>query len=826
MKNSNGYFYRVARSDYRQLLPRLLVASLLCLGAVTIANAAAGPGGIVQGVFEYPDFKAPPLDPTTGYPGYLNDLADPVGDAYPPYVQTFDFPVVDDPVHTPGIPGVSVYLKNTVSGAVTASVVTDSKGVFVFPSQAAGIYAVCWSSGVPGLLPGCADDIDTFNTFEVIDFVSNRWVTNLGGSNHIDWLPLDDPLNNILAFEGYVTAPNLPNPYVPNLNVACSHNDPFFQQDETAIVQLKNSANVVLATVKANSLGRYLITTSAPVVPSNYKLVASCGTNRKTLSFNLVSQGRYFENLILPNNTPPTITSLAASSSTDQGSIPAGTPLAGVPLGTAINAAVQATDSNGNALSYVWRSTAGAVKATGNTAVWTLPATGKGLHFLYVDVNDKKGGHKSSRITLSTDAGFLAATPTTSVQKPADFYPESDRFLTYRGIDTKISACQYYKAIGAVKDCSPAGALMGGITFKQWLVKFGLKAPPSPYSATPPLNPNEFHAQFRNVADLDLIRNHHGRNTSPDVNGQDHVGYYVCNHFKATGATPDSNLVACVNMEYSVTPGQNDGKPFTKFLTFGPTGQLIASVNLDGRGEKYTPGNCVPCHGGDNYFSHFPASGAGAHDGNIGSYFVPFDLDNFDYDAPYTRVAQEDSVRNLNLGLNIGEMLAPAGKEIVDGWYPGSIGLQQSNFLPKGWDSAQTPTVPVLGVNSTFSGADLYEKVVKPSCRGCHLSMGAPLGLDFHSYDYDGTPGDFVGGNALIPRTQLNDLHTSQVICEKYNDGLPIYNTLEDINSPAKTMPNAIQTFNRYWNDPVQTDLMQNYLTARNGSTVCNVPGQ
>ena len=63
-------------------------------------------------------------------------------------------------------------------------------------------------------------------------------------------------------------------------------------------------------------------------------------------------------------------------------------------------------------------------------------------------------------------------------------------------------------------------------------------------------------------------------------------------------------------------------------------------------------------------------------------------------------------------------------------------------------------------------------------------------------------------------------------MCEKYSDGLPTYNTLEDISSPAKTMPNAVQTFNRYWNDPVQTDLMQNYLIARNGSTVCNVPGQ
>jgi hypothetical protein len=833
MNYSNCFFCRLVQNYICKLLTSLWLANFIWINAMTMAHAAAGPGGIVQGVLNYPDFKAGPL-------GILDDITDPAGNAYPPYVQTFTFPVVDDAVHTPGIPGVTVYLKNTATNALTSSVITDSKGVFVFPSQAAGTYALCWSSGLPGMTPGCSNDPSSISyaTFDVIDNTSNRWVANLGSDRIIDWTPLDDPTKNILAFEGYVTANGLPNPYAPNLNIACSHSDPFFQQDETATVQLLNSANIVLTKVRANSLGRFLITTTAPTVASNFKLVANCGKNKVSIPISSVTQGRFFETLTLPGNISPTITSLVAVSNTAQGSIPSGTPLAGVPLGTVVNAIAQATDTNSDVLAYVWKATAGTVVRTGNTATWTLPSTGKGLHFLYVDVNDNKGGHSSSRIALSTDAGFIAATSPVIVKNPADFYTESDRFLTYRGIDTKKSACQYYKAIGAVKNCSTAGDLIGGITFSQWLTKFGLNAPPSPYSATPPLNPGEFHAQFRNVADLNLIRNHHGRNTGLDVNGKDHVGYYVCNHAKATGATPDTNLVACVNMEYSVTPGQNDGKPFTKFLTFGPTGQLIASVNLDGRGEKYTPGNCVPCHGGDNYFHHFPETGASAHDGNIGSYFVPFDLDNFIYEVPYTKAAQQASVRNLNLGLKIGDMLTSAGRELVDGWYPSGTGSQISTFLPKGWDPKQTPTVPVLGqvdtstgsglVVATFNGADLYQKVVKPSCRGCHLSMGAPLGLDFHSYDYDGiNPGDFISGHALIPRTQLNDLHTYKVICGKYIDGLPNYNILEDLNSPAKTMPNAIQTFNRYWKDPVQTGLMQKYLIERGyNSAPCQVPGK
>jgi hypothetical protein len=213
---------------------------------------------------------------------------------------------------------------------------------------------------------------------------------------------------------------------------------------------------------------------------------------------------------------------------------------------------------------------------------------------------------------------------------------------------------------------------------------------------------------------------------------------------------------------------------------------------------------------------------------------VPFDLDNFEYQAPYTRAVQENAVRSLNLGLKVGQMLTSAAKELITGWYPGNAGNQQSNFLPKGWDPNQTSHVPVLGqpdptmgnTTATFNGADLYLKVVKPSCRGCHLSMGAPLGLDFHSYDYDGVnPGDFIAGNSIIPRTSLNDLHTYYVTCAKYHSGLPTYNVLEDLASPAKTMPNAIQTFNRYWNDPVQTNLMQAYFSERGRSNSCEAPG-
>jgi len=45
------------------------------------------------------------------------------------------------------------------------------------------------------------------------------------------------------------------------------------------------------------------------------------------------------------------------------------------------------------------------------------------------------------------------------------------------------------------------------------------------------------------------------------------------------------------------------GLPFARFLIFGPNGDLLPSVNLDGNGEKFVPGACVACHGGRNYFA-------------------------------------------------------------------------------------------------------------------------------------------------------------------------------------------------------------------------------
>src|SRR5258705_8033645 len=67
----------------------------------------------------------------------------------------------------------------------------------------------------------------------------------------------------------------------------------------------------------------------------------------------------------------------------------------------------------------------------------------------------------------------------------------------------------------------------------------------------------------------------------------------------------------CAPPSLEVSPGVNNNQPFIRFLIFGPSGQLLPSINLDGRREKFVPGTCVVCHGGDHCAGKFPDDGTG-----------------------------------------------------------------------------------------------------------------------------------------------------------------------------------------------------------------------
>ena len=319
---------------------------------------------------------------------------------------------------------------------------------------------------------------------------------------------------------------------------------------------------------------------------------------------------------------------------------------------------------------------------------------------------------------------------------PADNITNPLFALKFKGEDTPVSACQYYKAIGAVGDCGPAGELIApNFNFDEWKKRNGLAVNPDVDGDGTAfgfidqvinlLIYGEVSAVYLNAVDLNLGRAMHGRR------GHDRVAYYVCNYRTIEDARLNRGLLACVTMDYSaVSPAVNNGLPFTKFYIFNTEGNLVPSVKLDfldsqGQGEKFLPGVCVACHGADHgpnarYTSPFPGPNNRTDLADIGAHFVPFDLDNFEYSAkPWlTRKAQEPQFRHLNQFL-FDTNPTPVVEQLIEGWYPGGKGKQQSDFVPPGWDLIRTHRTHLrssLRVSCISRWSNLRAGPATPSC--------------------------------------------------------------------------------------------------------------
>ncbi len=352
---------------------------------------------------------------------------------------------------------------------------------------------------------------------------------------------------------------------------------------------------------------------------------------------------------------------------------------------------------------------------------------------------------------------------------PSDNVAGTDFFLTFKGIDSRLSACRYYLAIGAVKTCTASGAFTGAITFKDWKKKTHM---------APFLKPGakEAVATYINRVDLNLTRNHHAVSYGPKE-----TAAYVCNHLgpdqptqtaanlAIQNAVQGRNLVACVAMDYNVAPGVNGNKPFVRFLIFGPDGNLLPSINLDGRGEKFVPGTCVACHGGDHYAGTFPRASftsPGAGPADIGAHFLPYDTGNFTFSSvpALKQSAQEESIFKLNqIALKAGPNVAI--RELINGWYATSH-VQNHNYLPASW-AAQSTTAK-----------SFYSKVYASGCRSCHVAMNEELNFD-HYANLD-TSSATVGEDGRL-RTDLS-------VCGGSSSWLRTY-----------SMPNSLQTMNLFW---------------------------
>jgi hypothetical protein len=197
------------------------------------------------------------------------------------------------------------------------------------------------------------------------------------------------------------------------------------------------------------------------------------------------------------------------------------------------------------------------------------------------------------------------------------------------------------------------------------------------------------------------------------------------------------NDVATVAMVYRDKAQAGKDKLF--FAVYDGAGNLANAAPLDRHGLNYanefartgapdpalfgTPGvnfnnhipsNCLSCHGGTYQGSQPRVQGA---------FFLPFDLDQFEFkqESGYEREHQQTAFMNMNEMVrrvayrSTNDVDHPVVRQI-DGWYDNFA--HRSEALLTDFDSSYVPD----GWDDTASDITAYQTVVRPSCRGCHIT--------------------------------------------------------------------------------------------------------
>ncbi len=356
------------------------------------------------------------------------------------------------------------------------------------------------------------------------------------------------------------------------------------------------------------------------------------------------------------------------------------------------------------------------------------------------------GGGGGGAGDIFTSAGAGPTPP--AVAGPASFLLFPNPQVQADGIAQTVTAAYagaYYQAI------DPTGARD---TLEHWKTANGLDG----------LTPVD--VTFGDVHDLG-----YGRHLKVWFIDQDHI-YAVVENYQVSAANgygySSFNLDAAVvrdtrwllginAIEYS--PGPAGGASFAKFYTFTPTTharKLLA--DLDGNGDKAMPGICISCHGGRGD-ALMPAEGANPAKFNLVQYapsgtrgdtqarMQPLRVDTFGYSslAGFSRAEQEAQLKQINTWLICTYPRAGAAAGTSDACRkPAAAGEWQgttADFLQAAYGG---PDLPNAVYNDTYlptgwasaGQGSLYQNVVAPYCRTCHIARGtgAQSDLDFDSY--------------------------------------------------------------------------------------------
>ena len=237
------------------------------------------------------------------------------------------------------------------------------------------------------------------------------------------------------------------------------------------------------------------------------------------------------------------------------------------------------------------------------------------------------------------------------------------------------------------------------------------------------------------------------------------AGYtYTSFNLDAAVARDSRHLIGVNAIEFS--PGPAGGTSFAKFFNFNATtGARELAVDLDGRGPKAMPGPCISCHGG-RADALTPPDGTGKPRfnlvqnsvsqarGDVEARLHPFEVDAFDFSAAagFTRAEQEAAFKTINrMVLCSYPLPAPSTlpedscrRPAVAQEWQGSAAAMLKSFY--GGDGLPGATFSDTFVPPTWQAAGqttLYQQVIAPACRTCHLmrGTGAQSDIDFATFE-------------------------------------------------------------------------------------------
>ncbi|TIL41860.1 MAG: carboxypeptidase regulatory-like domain-containing protein [Mesorhizobium sp.] len=270
------------------------------------------------------------------------------------------------------LPGLEVFLHNTVTGADSSPVVTDQFGRYRFPIQSPGRYELSWKS-------------------------QRGWA----GGNHPDPIVIGSgpqfPTPALLVAEkgtgvvyGKITQGDKRTPW---------SYDEMFNLNHTASVTVLNAVRSVTfaGPLKTNAEGYYVAAGIPRSTATTLRVTSQAAISTRVLDPARVSVGNPVQPSDLSlDNMPPELVSVTAQS---------GGQLARTAApGDSIEVVAAARDLNGDPLSFEWAALDGHGTITAispGLARWTLPLF-QGRYSAYVQASDGRGAFVSQRIDFTT----------------------------------------------------------------------------------------------------------------------------------------------------------------------------------------------------------------------------------------------------------------------------------------------------------------------------------------------------------------------------------------------------------------------------------------